>query len=171
MKPLTRLTAFLTGSATAPGFELIGPEYLELAYRTARQADPHAKLTYNEYGIENESEADRTKRAATLDLLKRLKAANVPIDALGIQSHISAGSGQTWGKGLRDLIAGAQSLGLEVYLTELDVNDDAVLGDDTAARDQQSWPPSIATISPSRSKIKPSNPSSPGESPIALLAQ
>ena len=120
----------------SPWLQLIGPEYLELAYRTARQADPHAKLTYNEYGIENEGEADQTKRAATLDLLKRLKAANVPIDALGIQSHISAGSGQTWGKGLRDLIGQAQSMGLEVYLTELDVNDDAVPGDDTAARDQ-----------------------------------
>jgi endo-1,4-beta-xylanase len=120
----------------SPWLQLIGPDYLELAYRTARQADPHAKLTYNEYGIENESETDQTKRAATLDLLKRLKAANVPIDALGIQSHISAGKGQTFGKGLRDLIGGAQSLGLEVYLTELDVNDDAVPGDDTAARDQ-----------------------------------
>ncbi len=125
----------------SPWLELIGPEYLELAYRTARQADPHAKLTYNEYGIENESEANQTKRAATLDLLKRLKAANVPIDALGIQSHISAGNGQTWGKGLRDLISGAQSLGLDVYLTELDVNDDALTGApdsaaDTAARDQ-----------------------------------
>jgi endo-1,4-beta-xylanase len=124
-----------------PWLQLIGPEYLELAYRTARQADPHAKLTYNEYGIENESEANQTKRVATLDLLKRLKAANVPLDALGIQSHISAGNGQTWGKGLRDLISGAQSLGLEVYLTELDVNDDAVPGDDTAARDH-----TIATV-------------------------
>ncbi len=126
----------------SPWLQLIGPEYLELAFRTARQADPHAKLTYNEYGIENEGEADQTKRAATLDLLKRLKAANVPIHALGIQSHISAGNGQIWGKGLRDLIAGAEALGLDVYLTELDVNDDAVPGApdsaaDIAARDQQ----------------------------------
>ncbi len=125
----------------SPWLELIGPDYLDLAYRTARQADPHAKLTYNEYGIENESELNQTKRAATLDLLKRLKAAGTPIDALGIQSHIAAGNGQTWGKGLRDLISQAKSMGLEVYLTELDVNDDAVPGAadsaaDTAARDQ-----------------------------------
>ncbi len=125
----------------SPWLELIGPEYLELAYRTARQADPHAKLTYNEYGIENESEANQTKRAATLDLLKHLKAAGAPLDALGIQSHISAGNGQTWGNGLRDLISRAQSMGLEVYLTELDVNDDALPGAadsaaDTAARDK-----------------------------------
>ncbi|HUV68372.1 MAG TPA: endo-1,4-beta-xylanase [Terracidiphilus sp.] len=120
----------------SPWLELMGPEYLAVAYRTARQADPKAKLTYNEYGIENESEDDARKRAATLELLKRLKAAGVPLDALGIQSHISAGKGQTFGKGLRELIDGAQSLGLEVYLTELDVNDDAVENNDIAACDQ-----------------------------------
>ena len=79
--------------ARAPGFELLGPDYLELAFRTARQADPNAKLTYNEYGIENESDSNAAKRAATLALLKRLKAADAPLDALGIQSHISAGIG------------------------------------------------------------------------------
>jgi endo-1,4-beta-xylanase len=120
----------------SPWLELIGPDYLELAYRTARQADPKAKLTYNEYGIENDSETNGAKRAATLALLKRLKAANVPLDALGIQSHISAGTSATYGKGLRELIDGAQSLGLEIYLTELDVNDDAVKETDEAARDR-----------------------------------
>jgi endo-1,4-beta-xylanase len=120
----------------SPWLDLIGPEYLELAYRTARQADPRAKLTYNEYGIEDESESDTTKRAATLVLLKRLKAANVPLDTLGIQSHIKAGASQTFGKGLRGLIGGAQSLGLEVYITELDVNDDAVQDSDAAVRDR-----------------------------------
>jgi endo-1,4-beta-xylanase len=129
------------GLRKSPWLELIGPEYLEFAYRTAHQADPHARLTYNEYGIENESDADQAKRAATIDLLKRLKAAGAPLHALGIQSHISAGNGQTWGKGLRDLISQAQSLGLDVYLTELDVNDDALPGAsdsaaDTAARDK-----------------------------------
>ncbi len=124
------------GLRKSPWYELLGPGYLELAYRTARQADPNAKLTYNEYGIENENGSDTAKRAATLALLKRFKAANVPIDALGIQSHISAGSGQTFGKGLRELISSAQSMGLEVYLTELDVNDDAVKETDTAARDR-----------------------------------
>jgi endo-1,4-beta-xylanase len=120
----------------SPWLELIGPDYLELAYRTARQADPKAKLTYNEYGIENESEGNASKRAATLALLKRLKGAGIPLDALGIQSHISAGSSATFGKGLRELIDGAQSLGLEVYLTEFDVNNDDIKDDDVAVRDR-----------------------------------
>jgi endo-1,4-beta-xylanase len=124
------------GLRKSPWYELIGPEYLDLAYRTARQADPKAKLTYNEYGIENDSEGDAKKRAATLALLKRFKANGTPIDALGIQSHIHAGTGETYGKGLREMIAGAQELGLEVYLTELDVNDDGVQDDDPAVRDR-----------------------------------
>ncbi len=110
------------GLRKSPWYELLGPDYIELAFRTAHKADPHAKLTYNEYGIENDGAEDSTKRAATLDLLKRLKAANVPIHALGIQSHVH--TGETWGKGLRELIDGANDLGLEVYLTEMDINDD-----------------------------------------------
>jgi endo-1,4-beta-xylanase len=120
----------------SPWLELLGPEYLEIAYRTARQADPKAKLTYNEYGIEDESDGNAAKRDATLALIKRLKAAGAPIDALGIQSHISAGTPRVFGKGLRDLIDQAQSMGLEVYITELDVNDDAIQDSDAATRDR-----------------------------------
>jgi endo-1,4-beta-xylanase len=124
------------GLRKSPWFELLGPGYLDLAYHTARQADRHAKLCYNEYGIEDESEGNAAKRAATLALLRRFKDRGTPIDALGIQSHIHAGTSQIFGKGLRELIDGAQSLGLEVYLTELDVNTDAVKETDQAAMDQ-----------------------------------
>jgi endo-1,4-beta-xylanase len=119
------------GLRKSPWLELIGPDYLEIAFHTAHQADPKARLTYNEYGIENDGTDDVAKCAATLDLLKRLKAANVPLHALGIQSHINVG--ESWGKGLRELIDGAKALGLEVYLTELDVNDKTVKETDVAA--------------------------------------
>jgi endo-1,4-beta-xylanase len=124
------------GLRKSPWYELVGPEYLDVAYRTARGVDPKAKLTYNEYGIEDDSEDNAKKRAATLALLKRFKANGTPIDALGIQSHIHAGTGETYGKGMRELISGAQALGLEVYLTEFDVNDDGVEADDPAVRDR-----------------------------------
>jgi len=124
------------GLRKSPWYELIGPEYLELAYHTARKADPKAKLTYNEYGIEDDSEDNAKKRAATLALLKRFKNSGTPIDALGIQSHIHAGTGETYGKGMRELISGAHDLGLEVYLTEFDVNDDGVEADDPMTRDR-----------------------------------
>jgi endo-1,4-beta-xylanase len=116
-------------------FQMLGPEYIDLAFRTARETDPTALLTYNDYGIEYDNE-DGRKREAVLALLRRMKADNVPIDALGIQSHIHAVSSGSFNKGVRELIDGAKALGLQVFLTELDVNDDAVATSDMAERDK-----------------------------------
>ena len=40
------------GLRNSAWMQLLGPDYIEIAFRTARQADPHALLTYNEYGVE-----------------------------------------------------------------------------------------------------------------------
>jgi endo-1,4-beta-xylanase len=119
----------------SPWFELLGPGYLDLAFRTAREVDPTALLTYNDYGIEYDNEENEKKRTAVLGLLRRMKADKVPLDALGIQAHIKADSKDGFSKGLRELLEGAKALGLQVYVTELDVNDDAVATDDIAERD------------------------------------
>ncbi|HEV7219844.1 MAG TPA: endo-1,4-beta-xylanase, partial [Terriglobales bacterium] len=118
------------GLRTSPWFEMLGPGYLDIAYRTAREADPDALLTYNEYGIEYDNEEESRKRAFTLQLLRRLKGSNVPLDAVGIQSHIRAGSPFTFGKGIREFIASAREMGLQVFITEMDVNGDELAYDD-----------------------------------------
>ena len=107
--------------------DLIGEDYIELAFGTARQADPEALLTYNDYGIEGEDDNSGKKRAAVLMLLRRLKARNVPIDAMGIQSHIRAGS--ACGTGLRDFMAQCRALNLQIFISELDVNDQKLAPD------------------------------------------
>ena len=107
--------------------ELIGPDYLELAFRTAAAADPRAKLVYNDYGIELDSPEEEKKRAMVLELLKRLKARGVPIHAVGVQSHLDA-TGSQPGQGLKDFIRAASKMDLEVYVTEMDVNTHAVVG-------------------------------------------
>jgi endo-1,4-beta-xylanase len=109
------------GLRKSPWLELIGPEYLELAYRTAAQADPEAKLTYNDYGIELDTPDETAKRAFVLMLLRRFKTRGVPIYAVGIQSHLQAIPSQP-GVGLVQFIRDVRALGLEVYVTELDVN-------------------------------------------------
>jgi endo-1,4-beta-xylanase len=108
-------------------YELIGQEYLELAYRTAAAVDPSAKLTYNEYGIELDTPEDTAKREHVLALLRRFKAQGVPIHAVGIQSHLAA-DGQQPGAGLAAFIRDAGKMGLEVYVTELDVNARKIAG-------------------------------------------
>ena len=122
--------------SSTPWFEMLGPGYIDLAFKTARQADPTALLTYNDYGIEYDNEEEGKKRTAVLALLRRMKANNVPLDALGIQSHIHAVSKDSFSKGVRELVDGAQALGLQVFVTELDVNDDVVATDNTAERDK-----------------------------------
>jgi endo-1,4-beta-xylanase len=108
-------------------WDLIGPDYLELAFRTAAAADPEAKLTYNDYGIELDSPEDVKKREMVLELLKRFKAKGVPIHAVGVQSHLDA-TGSQPGQGLKDFIREAAKMDLEVYVTEMDVNTHAVVG-------------------------------------------
>jgi len=111
------------------------PKYIEVAFRTARRVDPKALLCYNDYGIEAEDEASAKKRAAVLGLLRGMQAKQIPIDALGVQSHISAGGKAVYGKGLMAMIAEARKMGLKVLVTEMDVNDRA-LGPEIPPRDK-----------------------------------
>ena len=103
------------------------PNYIDTAFRTARRVDPHALLTYNDYDIEAEDAASTAKRAAILDLVRGMQQRGVPIDAIGIQSHIHAGpkpdGSHTYGPALTQFMKDVQSLGLKLMLTEMDVND------------------------------------------------
>lgn len=62
----------------------IGPDYIEKAFRWAREADPGAVLFYNDYRIEEEN----PKSDAVLKLMKDLKSKGVRVDAVGFQSHL-----------------------------------------------------------------------------------
>jgi endo-1,4-beta-xylanase len=99
--------------------ESIGPEYIELAFRTAAQADPQALLVYNETDLEY-SEAHQV---AVLKLLEKLKAKGTPIHALGIQSHLDGSRDDFNPQKLRKFIKHVANLGLKVMITELDVID------------------------------------------------
>ncbi|MGA9584272.1 MAG: endo-1,4-beta-xylanase, partial [Terracidiphilus sp.] len=108
-------------------FELIGPDYLELAFRTAAASDPTAKLTYNDYGIELDTPDETKKRDLVLALVKRLKEKGVPLHAVGVQSHLPADGAQP-GAGLVEFVREVGKMGLEVYITELDVNTRKIAG-------------------------------------------
>jgi endo-1,4-beta-xylanase len=110
-----------------PWLDLLGPDYIELAFKTAAAVDPSAKLTYNDYDIELDTPEQTGKRGAVMMLLRRLKARNVPIQAVGIQSHLRADGPQT-GAGLQSFIRELKKMELEVYVTELDVNTRALEG-------------------------------------------
>ena len=122
------------GLRKTPWLDLLGPGYLDLVYRTARRADPGALLCYNDYDIESEEPKQAAKRAAVLELLRGFQARGVPIDAVGIQSHIAAGPDHHYGPGLQQFMQTVQGMGLKIMLTEMDVRDKA-LPADIATRD------------------------------------
>ena len=123
------------GLRNSPWYKLLGPGYLDLAFRTAKRVDPSALLCYNDYGIESESPGDSAKRAAVLGLLRGMKQRGVPLDGVGIQSHIAAGGDHRYGPGLQAFMEELQGMGLKLLLTEMDVNDRA-LPADTTVRDR-----------------------------------
>lgn len=95
---------------------VIGPEYIEIAFRAADEADPDALLFYNDYGAEMIS----PKADAVYELVKDLKARGVPIDGVGMQMHTSLDDyvDQT---SLQLNIKRIAALGLIVHITEMDV--------------------------------------------------
>jgi endo-1,4-beta-xylanase len=115
------------GMRKSPWLDLLGPDYIEIAFQTAAAADPSAKLTYNDYDIELDTPEQTAKRDQVMILLRRLKARKVPIHAVGIQSHLHADGAQA-GAGLRSFIRDVKKMELEVYVTELDVNTRALDG-------------------------------------------
>jgi endo-1,4-beta-xylanase len=123
------------GLRNGPWLKLLGPEFIPLAFRTARAADPNVLLTYNDYGIETDSDGDVKKRAAILELVRGMKKDKVPIDAVGIQSHIHVGWSTAVSKGLREWMRTLRGMGLKVFVTEMDINDDTWKTDDPAEID------------------------------------
>jgi endo-1,4-beta-xylanase len=100
-----------------------GPSYIDDAYHAARAADPAAQLVYNDWGFEaGEPENDRF-RAATLAFLEAALARKVPIDALGVQGHLTAFGPQVNQQKLRVFLDAVKALGLAILVTEHDVND------------------------------------------------
>jgi endo-1,4-beta-xylanase len=109
-----------------PWLELLGTDYVELAFRTAAEADPKAIMTYNDFGIEGDSPEHEDKRRAMLHLLEQLKKKDVPIGGYGLESHI----GPHWhGTKLGHFLREIEQLGLKIFVTELDVRDNQLPAD------------------------------------------
>jgi len=96
----------------SPWRNIIGEDYIVKAFEFAHEADSDAELYYNDYGIE-----EGVKRDGAIALLKKLKAAEIPVTAVGIQGHVRL----NWpsSQALDDTIAAFGRLGLKVMITEL----------------------------------------------------
>jgi endo-1,4-beta-xylanase len=105
----------LWGSRSTVWSQVIGPEYIEMAFRFAHEADPDALLFYNDYGTEGLGR----KSTRMYELVSNHLDRGVPIHGVGLQAHINQdipGAGELVAN-LRRL----EELGLQIHLTEVDV--------------------------------------------------
>lgn len=116
-----------------PLLDAHGLGFLVFLFRRTRAFAPRAKLCLNDYNLECGESWCTGKQAKMVELVDRLLEAGAPIDAVGIQSHLSS----RHGIGVEETLSFCDKLaarGLAVYLSELDVND-ITLPDATAERD------------------------------------
>jgi endo-1,4-beta-xylanase len=114
--------------------DLLGPEYIDLAFDTAAKADPKALRVLNLHHIEQDTAVDEKTRQLTLSFLKQLISRGVPIQAIGVESHLSAAD-PIGGQSLDRFLKAIRDLGLEIIFTEIDINDTSVAGSEQE-RDQ-----------------------------------
>ena len=111
----------------------IGADFVEIAFRAAREANPNATLIYNDFGFEYSSLPYSQRVFA---LVKNLKEKGL-IDAVGMQMHFLGGNEHPdpnlplpqLKQAILNQIRVYADLGISVLITELDVDLNKIPGD------------------------------------------
>ncbi|KAH7344253.1 structural studies On the mobility in the active site of the Thermoascus Aurantiacus xylanase I, partial [Pyrenochaeta sp. MPI-SDFR-AT-0127] len=109
-------------------YNVLGADYVALAFNTARAADPAAKLYLNDYNLDS---ASYTKTKAVVAKVKEWVAAGVPIDGIGSQAHLA----NNWPIGdFPGALSSVCAVVSECAITELDIKGAAVSDYQTAVK-------------------------------------
>ncbi len=100
------------------------PVFIRKAFTYCREKTSK-KLELRDFNIETDNSAhfNYRKNIAAYQLIKHMLNSNIPIDALGIQGHLTVDS-TSWAlddSALKNTVKKFKALGIEVYITELDV--------------------------------------------------
>ncbi|MDR0272963.1 MAG: endo-1,4-beta-xylanase [Clostridiales bacterium] len=106
-----------------PWLEVIGDDYIEIAFRAAHTADPNAILIYNDFNLDEPG-----KREAVFHMVQELLENGVPIHGIGMQGHYNTG---TRPANVEASILRFAELGIPVHITELDITVNAAQGHET----------------------------------------
>lgn len=95
-------------------YEIIGEEFIPLAFQFAQEADPDAELYYNDY-----NEWYEGKRKTVVEIIESMKEKGIRIDGIGMQGHISLEKPDI--EQYEATILDYHNAGVKVMITELDL--------------------------------------------------
>lgn len=96
-------------------YEILGEEFIPLAFQYAHEADPDAELYYNDY-----NEWHPGKVATVVKMVKDFKSRGIRIDGVGMQAHVGMDS-PSMEEYEKAILAYSQA-GVKVNITELEIS-------------------------------------------------
>lgn len=96
-------------------YEILGEDFIRIAFELAHEADPDAELYYNDYSMANEGRRNRV-----VSMVKTLQEQGVKIDGIGMQGHLNLNSPsiEDYEKSIQEFA----DLGVKIMITELDLS-------------------------------------------------
>lgn len=95
-------------------YQILGEDYIRLAFEYAREADPDAELYYNDYSMTVPG-----RRDAVVKMILNLKQQGIKVDGIGMQGHMNMHF-PTIGDFEKSILAFAGT-GAKVMITEMDI--------------------------------------------------
>ena len=96
-------------------YEILGEEFIPLAFQYAHEADPNAELYYNDYGMNVKG-----RREGVVKLIRSLKEKGLRIDAVGMQGHMGMDYPDI--KEFEESMLAFAAEGVKVMITEWDMS-------------------------------------------------
>ncbi len=120
------------GLYTGPWLDALGPRYIDVAFHAAAEADGNALRVLNIAHVEQGGSGDDTARLMTLRLIESLLKRGVPIQAVGFESHLAGDYSVSSAPSRTSFVHELRSFGLQILLTEVDIDDTRLPGSTTS---------------------------------------
>jgi endo-1,4-beta-xylanase len=112
------------GLRLGPWLSALGPAYIDIAFHAAAEADPKATRVLNLNHVEQTEKNIENSREKTLELISGMLSRKVPIQAVGLESHLDTSRSLDL-QPLSHFLTAIKQMGLPIMITEMDVLDNA----------------------------------------------